>query len=172
MRLQIRSNPAKARSIAAGAGAAACALVLAAPLLAWCGCPKSAAAIYFFFSRICHQMPERSFALLGYSLAVCHRCSGIYLGFFIGTFIDIPWMHRSPKIRRFWTLAAIFPLAADFLISYSGLWTNTCVSRFATGLIFGIVVSSLFVRGLAEFLDEAPWHRLTIGDSHLKGGLS
>jgi uncharacterized membrane protein len=172
MELRTRSNQARARAIAAGACSALCALVLAAPMLASSGYHGTAAAVYFCFSRICHQIPTRSFSLLGYSLAVCHRCSGIYLGFFIGTFINIPWIHRSPCARRNWTLTAILPLAADFLIPYSGLWTNTCVSRFATGLIFGVVVSSLFVRGLAEFLDEAPWNRLAISNSHLKGGLS
>jgi uncharacterized membrane protein len=155
-----RSNSARARAIAAGASGAMCALVLAAPVLASCSYPSAAAAIYFFFSRICHQMPARSFVVLGYSIAVCHRCSGIYLGFFIGAFIDIPWIHRSPKTRRDWTLAAILLLASDALIPYLGLWTNTYLSRFATGWFFGIVAASLFVRGLAELLVEAPWRRL------------
>jgi uncharacterized membrane protein len=167
-----RSNLARARAIAAGASGAMCALVLTTPVLTSCGYHRAAAAVYFFFSRICHQMPARSFAILGYSIAVCHRCSGIYLGFFIGSLINIPWIHRSPKTRRDWTLAAILLLLSDALIPCSGLWTNTYVSRFATGMVFGIVVASLFVRGLAELLVEAPWRRLTIGDSHLKGGLS
>ena len=40
--------------------------------------------LFFLFSRLSSGMPERSFALMGLALAVCHRCSGIYLGLLPG----------------------------------------------------------------------------------------
>src|SRR5919108_3827467 len=39
---------------------------------------------YQFFSRICHQADERSFHVFGAKLAVCARCTGVYVGFLIG----------------------------------------------------------------------------------------
>ena len=113
-------------------------------------------------------MPERSFALLGVSLAVCHRCCGIYLGLFLGSLMKDPWMHRSPLTRRRWVLAATVPLALDALLPYAGLWANTDLSRFITGLWFGIPTASLLVRGFEEFLNEAPWQRFALGDSSFR----
>jgi len=170
--MDLRSHAGLARAIAAGAWSVVCGLILAAPILASRGWHAASAACYLFFSPVCHQAPERSFAILGYSLAVCHRCSGIYFGFFLGSLIDLRWIHKSPRARRCWTLAAILPLVIDVLAPYSGIWTNTYLSRFATGFVFGILISSLLVRGLAEFLDEVPQYWLAIGDSHPKGGLS
>jgi uncharacterized membrane protein len=166
------SHAALARAISAGAWSVVCALVLAPPLLASRGFHAAAAACYLIFSPICHQAPERSFEIFGYSLAVCHRCSGIYLGFLMGSLVHLSWIHRSPRTRRYWTLAAILPLVFDALAPYSGFWTNTFFSRFSTGLIFGILISSLLVCGLAEWLNDVPRYRFAIGDSHLKGGLS
>ena len=165
MNRKTRSNLVLARSVAAGVWGALCALILAPPVLASNGCPAAAAIIYFFFSPICHQMPDRSFALLGIPLAVCHRCCGIYLGLFLGALTKNPWMHRSPATRRGWVLAATIPLALDALLPYTGLWANTGLSRFITGLWFGIPTASLLVRGIEEFLNEAPWQRFALGDS-------
>jgi uncharacterized membrane protein len=167
-----RSNLVSARVIAGGACGALCALMVAPPILARHGCYVAAIACYFFFSCICHQRPERTFRLLGYPLAVCHRCSGIYLGLLMGSLFENPWIHRSPKARRYWILAASVPLAFDALAPFSGLWTNTSGTRFVTGLVFGIVTSSLLVQGIAELFTEAPWRRFALGDSNLRGGHS
>ncbi len=166
------ANSKRARTTLAGAWGVVCALILAAPILASHSCRAAASVIYLYFSFICHQIPERSFALSGYTLAVCHRCTGIYLGLFLGSLVENHFIHRSPRGRRFWVLAASAPLFLDVLLPYTGLWTSTCLSRFFSGLLIGNVISSLLVRGAAEFLSEAPWRRLAVGDSHLKGGFS
>jgi uncharacterized membrane protein len=124
-----------------------------------------AAGIYFFFSCICHQMPERVFTIFDFPLAVCHRCCGIYLGFFLGAIFKNNRLHRSPGSRRKWILAAVCPLALDALAPHCGLWTNTAWTRLATGLMFGMVTSSLLVQGIAEFRTEAPWRRITACES-------
>jgi uncharacterized membrane protein len=168
MSLGKRSNFVLARSVSAGVWGVLCALILAPPVLVSAGCHSVAAVIHLFFSPFCHQIPERSFALLGVSLAVCHRCFGIYLGLCLGSLIHNPWMHRSNAVRRRWVLVSTVPLVLDALLPYTGLWHNTGVSRFATGLCFGIPVASLLVRGVGEFLNEAPWRRFTFGDSSLR----
>ena len=166
------SNPLSVRILVAGAWGVLCALILAPPILASHHFDGVAAGIYFCFSSICHQEPERVFRILDLPLAVCHRCSGIYLGFFLGALFRNSWLHRSPGARRNWILAAACPLVFDALAPYWGLWTNTSWTRFATGLVFGLLTSSLLVRGIAEFITEAPWRLFASGASRLQGGLS
>src|SRR6266850_4461634 len=60
------------------------ALIVGAPLLAASGYNGAAVPIYRGFSRVCHQLSERSFFVEGHPLAVCARCWGLYLGFAIG----------------------------------------------------------------------------------------
>ena len=72
---------ATARILLALSWGVVCVLTLAAPLALAHG-RADALPVYLGFSFFCHQSPERSFALAGLPLAVCHRCSGIYLGLF------------------------------------------------------------------------------------------
>jgi uncharacterized membrane protein len=149
-----------ARGVLAGVFGFICALVIAAPVLAHSSV-SAAAIVYLFFSPICHQIPERSFALLGHPMAVCHRCSGIYLGLFLGSLIENNFMHRSTRIRRIWVLSAMTPLLLDLMLPLTGIWAGTYLIRFFTGLIFGMTAAWLVVRGAAELLNEQnPWQRL------------
>ena len=172
MHQRYRSNTCAARAVLSSALGILCGLMLAAPVLASLSFHRAAAIIYFCFAPICHQIPERSFALFGAPLAVCHRCAGIYLGMLLGSFINNRAMHRSAKTRRFWVLSGIVPLLLDVIAPVAGLWSGTGCTRFSTGLLFGIVISSLLVRGVEEFVQESPWRRLAPRTSQLKGGLS
>ncbi len=167
MGTESRSNFLFARAAVFSASGALCAIVLSPPFFFAAGWHTAAAAVYFFLSPFCHHMPERSFWLLGIPLAACHRCAGIYLGLFLGSWMNNRRMHRSPSTRRRWVFAAAVPMVLDAMLPHLGLWANTTASRFATGLCFGIVVASLLVRGFAEFLDEAPWRRFAFGDTSL-----
>jgi uncharacterized membrane protein len=149
-----------------------CAIQITAPILAAHSHNAVSALIYLLFSSACHQIPERSFMLAGYPLAVCHRCFGIYLGLCLGSLLKIDTIHRSPSLRKFFVLAATAPLFLDFLLSCFGLWTNTAASRFSTGLLFGLMLSSLLVRGVAELLDESSRLRFKLIDAYVKGGFS
>ncbi len=149
-----------ARAILAGVFGAIFALVLAAPLMAHWGTSAAALAYLFFFS-ICHQRPERSFTLWGHPLAVCQRCTGIYLGAFLGALVKNDFMHRSPAIRRLWVLAGMVPLLLDWILQSIGVWKGTGLIRFSTGLIFGVTAGWLVVRGAEElFRKPLLWRRL------------
>jgi uncharacterized membrane protein len=160
-----------ASAVVAAGWLAACLCALAAPILASQACFATASVLYFLFSRICHQIPERSFHLLGYSIAVCHRCFGIYVGMFLGCIADIPMMHRSPRHRRLWVLGAMAPLALDALAPIAGLWANSAFSRFSTGMLFGTLISSLVVRGFAEFARAGPRRRPMVPFPQFKGDI-
>src|SRR5438093_974292 len=90
-------------------------MVLGAPSLAAGGHFFLSALVYTVFSPICHQMPERSFELLGFPWAVCHRCCGIYLGVLLGAVVYSALSSRltSDEILRCWVAAATAPLLLD-----------------------------------------------------------
>src|ERR1700683_2548556 len=61
----------------------ALALLVAAltpPALMRLGQPLAAMAVSAFFSKLCHQRPDRALYLFGAPAAVCLRCLGIYAG--------------------------------------------------------------------------------------------
>jgi len=170
MYLSTHSKLVSARFISAGVWCLLCILVISAPILASQARSIASSVLYFLFSGVCHQLPSRSFFICGFPLAVCHRCTGIYLGLFLGSLIVNRFIHRSPGERRVWALVFVTPLLLDVLLSHGGLWTGTSLTRFLTGLLFGNLLSSLFLRGIEEWMEEPPWRRLWICDLHLKGG--
>jgi uncharacterized membrane protein len=159
------------RILLAAAWGALCLAVTAAPWLAAHSYHNVASVLYLLFSGICHQIPERSFALSGYPLPVCHRCFGIYSGLFFGCFVVPCGVHRHASLRRYLVLGSMTALAVDALAPLAGLWNNSALSRFSTGLLFGIVASLLVVRGLEEFAQEFSWRRLGMRPPQLKGDL-
>jgi len=116
-------------------------LILVAPLLA--SRPSTepfSRPIYFVFSAACHQRPERSFHLWGRPLAVCARCTSIYLGILIGSALyPLLGSPPVPKLRLLFIAAA--PLLLDGFSQLMGLRSSTNTARGVTGLIFGIALA-------------------------------
>ena len=128
------------------------ALIVGAPLLRAGGMEAAAGAVYGAFALLCHQMDGRSFHLLGFKLAVCARCFGLYAGALLGALVyplarplarrDLPW--------RGWLLAAAVPTTVDFALGFFGVWENTHASRFLTASLLGVVVAFYFVPGVVD----------------------
>lgn len=123
--------------------------------------------LYRSFSAICHQMPERSFHLHGFPLAVCSRCTGIYAGFLVGLLIAplVRNLRECEMPHRRWLILAALPVLADFSVDFVGLVNNTFVSRAATGALFGAVAAFYilpgFVATFREFSTETfLWRKL------------
>jgi len=116
-------------------------LLVAWPVLnaAW-GLGASAGWVYLVFKLVCHQIPSRSFHALGHQLAVCHRCTGIYVGFWLGLLILPRWRWLSGRLLAQPRVLILFalPMAVNVVLD------NTPWGRFATGLAAGFPVS-LFV---------------------------
>ncbi len=125
--------------------------IVAAPLAAARG-SSLAAPIYLFFHQICHQQAGRSFALDGHQLAVCHRCTGLYLGFLVGLVVTyvVPtldqWIRERP-IRITWFLV---PMLVDVALFPFNTWQT----RFATGLIATLTLSTLVVAAVRQVLQK------------------
>ena len=124
----------------------------AAPLLRSGGHGLSAFVVYRVFSPLCHQIPERSFHLAGYPLAVCARCTGLYVGGLAGLLLyplARPLTNRSTP-RRGWLFVAAAPTLIDFALGFFGVWDNTHWSRFLTALVAGAACAFYVVPGLVD----------------------
>jgi uncharacterized membrane protein len=126
--------------------------IIAAPLLLSGGVASFSSPLYTFFSYICHQIPERSLHMLGHQMAVCSRCFGVYFGLLAGMAIYPLWrpVDEIEPIPRFWLFLSLIPIAIDWSLTMFGVWENTHVSRFLTGLILGAACSTFIVPALVE----------------------
>jgi uncharacterized membrane protein len=113
-----------------------------------------ASFLYALFAPVCHQIPGRSFTFCGFPLAVCARCLGIYSGFLAGLAV-------YPAARGFSRVAVpgiwlflLFsvPIGFDFVGGVLGLWASPNALRFATGLVWGLLLPFYFLTGTAELL--------------------
>lgn len=136
-------------------------LVVAAPLAQAGGHHSLAAVIYGAYSRLCHQIPERSFFIAGHQFAVCARCTGLYAGFTVAT-LGYPLV-RSLRITdappRRWLFVAAVPMAIDFSLGYFGIWENTHLSRLLTGALLGSVAVFYVMPGQLD-LSLTDWRKL------------
>jgi uncharacterized membrane protein len=125
--------------------------IVIAPVLRSAG--KGASLIvYACFAPVCHQMPDRSFVLAGYPLAVCARCFGIYAGFLGGT-LFYPFVRGLSSVRlprRLSFLAVSIPIGIDAAANALGLWNTPNLARFLLGLPWGGVLPFYLLTALGE----------------------
>ena len=114
---------------------------LTLPWLDWLrGGPGWVSALAYLAGRpFCHQIADRSFCLAGVPLALCARCTGLVLGFWLG-WLTAGILKGTTTVQaesRFLLLAAVAPLAIDGLLNYFGLVDSPNLWRCATGLLAG-----------------------------------
>lgn len=128
------------------------AVIVAPPFLISNGI--SASPIYKFFGYICHQIPERSFHVLGHQFAVCSRCFGVYFGLFAGVLTYPLWrpIDSVEPLPRFWLVLSMLPISIDWSLGFFEIWENTHVSRFITGAILGTTCAIYIVPALVEIV--------------------
>ncbi|MBU0635662.1 DUF2085 domain-containing protein [Candidatus Micrarchaeota archaeon] len=89
---------------------------------------------------VCHQKPERCFKIKKYTLPLCSRCTGVFMGIVIGLLTD--FLRPLWEINAFFPTIAfmilILPIAADGLGQLWGLWKSNNAGRFITGLLAGL----------------------------------
>lgn len=122
------------------------------PVAASSGYESLSKAVYKFFSYICHQIPERSLHLAGHQLGVCSRCFGVYFGLFLGFAVYPLWrkVEDIDPLPRFWLFLSMIPIGIDWSLGIFGIWENTHLSRFITGLILGFACATYIIPALVE----------------------
>ncbi|HEV8136731.1 MAG TPA: DUF2085 domain-containing protein [Pyrinomonadaceae bacterium] len=132
-------------------------LIVGAPLAAASNHQQFAVAIYHSFKTFCHQLPERSFFIVGHQFAVCARCTGLYGGFALLLLLYplIRSLHSTdvPKVK--WLFLAAVPLGIDFSLTLFGIWENTHTSRLLTGMLLGGVTVFYVMPGILELAQRA-----------------
>jgi uncharacterized membrane protein len=121
-----------------------CALIVAPALLRSVDAASPVTStLYRAFSHVCHQNDARSLHVAGSPLAVCERCSAIYLGFLIG--VGIGFSIGSPQPGRLlrWWMVAIVPMLTDVTLEVLGLSPGFTASRLGTGGLFGFVAAAI-----------------------------
>jgi uncharacterized membrane protein len=138
--------------LVSGAGLFLATIVLA-PLALAHGHIGIAHVIYGGFSVACHQMPERSFQVSGFPLAVCARCLGLYAGAGAGALLYplLRSLGRRDAPARGWLIAAALPTTIDFALGSLGIWPNTHLSRFATAALLGAVAAFFIAPAVLAF---------------------
>jgi len=118
------------------AGAAWCAAIIAAPLF-------DSGFLYGLFSSICHQYPERSWFLSGQPLAVCIRCTSIYVGFLVALAFELP--PRTGFLRFAVALTGVEVVVAHLVIDME-------VVRPLSGLLLGLSAAGFVAQGVRELV--------------------
>lgn len=119
---------------------------ISAPVLAHYKIYDLSGMLTYLFSGSCHQMPDRSFWIMGYPMALCSRCTGIYAGSFFGCMHKIIF-NKNYTLLMFivFIIIALSDIALNFLFAINtGLYI-----RFFAGILIGLV----FVEVLSRFID-------------------
>ncbi len=131
--------------LAAGAVAWAMVIVAAPIALQAATAVGPAAVVYEVSSRICHQRPERSFAIAGFQMPVCARCSALYLSAAVGVCAAWSTRRRKAEVPRAPLVLAALPTAATFALEAAGVMSFSNVWRAMSALPLGAFAGWLFV---------------------------
>jgi len=132
---------------------------MAAPFLAASGHPLAALAAKWIYAPFCHQQLSRSLSLFGFPVSVCHRCLAIYVSFTLVLLLS-GMLVRGRGFSRLALLCFLLPMLSDFLFDVAGLWTNTPVTRMASGVVAGIGLAYFLVPAMRELGREMRDRRL------------
>jgi len=103
--------------------------------------------VYHIFHGLCHQMPERALSAGGFSMPLCARCAGLYIGLLVALpyllyrALTEPLAVTKPVIAAAAAAAVLF--AADGVANAVGLWDTPKALRFGTGIALGAALSPL-----------------------------
>lgn len=104
----------------------------------------------FWFELHCERDPARTLRLSGVPLAVCARCSGIYLGLGLGALLRAPRL--SARALRLWVGGGAALMLLDVSVEDQGLHGSWPLLRLLTGVLLAYPVGA----GLGAFIARAP----------------
>jgi uncharacterized membrane protein len=130
-------------------------LPILAPILMAIGAADLSAAIFQAYALTCHQMPSRSFFILGYQMAYCERNTAIYLAM---AGAGLAYTRLRPRglgpLPWRWYLLLILPMAVDGFTQLFGWRESTWLLRVVTGSLFGAATVWLAFPYLQQSFDE------------------
>ena len=107
-----------------------------------------ASMVYAASSRICHQLPDRSFELVDVYLPVCARCFGLYASGTLGALLAwTPFRMRRTQSRSLLLIAAV-PTGVTWTLEVAGLAHFSNVARALAAVPLGAAAGWVFVQML------------------------
>ena len=111
----------------------------------------SSPILNLFYHNVCHQADHKLIIINGFSLLVCARCSGIYLGALItSVFVLISLWNIKVSLILF--KFALIILVADVIINNIIFNDYNKLSAFFTGLFFGAVCFLMVISIIENYI--------------------
>ena len=122
-----------------------------------------AALVRMAGAQVCHQRQERSFHVRGRPLAVCGRCTGLYVSGAFGLLVatsrrrrhglsasmNAPtWWPTRLDVRAGWIALAALPTQATWSMEVAGVWNPGTPLRAIAALPLGLTAGWLLARAL------------------------
>ncbi|MDY0083960.1 MAG: DUF2085 domain-containing protein [Ignavibacteriaceae bacterium] len=104
-----------------------------------------------FYSAVCHQNINKSFICGNIHYLVCARCSGIYFGTALTSFVVI-FINRSFKIKTKLLILFSLPLIADVLLTTINIYDYNKILSAITGFLFGSIVFLYILSAIENLL--------------------
>jgi uncharacterized membrane protein len=92
--------------------------------------------MYSSGDTLCHQKANRSFFINGNQLPYCARCTGIFLGILLGSFIGIL---LTAELKWYWVVMGLLPIGIDGIGQLFSLWESFNLIRLFTGAFAGLL---------------------------------
>ncbi|MCD4848524.1 MAG: DUF2085 domain-containing protein [Candidatus Aegiribacteria sp.] len=115
------------------------------PVLERLSSESTAGSIRCVYKLLCHGIPDRCPQLFGRPAAVCVRCTGIYISFFIGCAIIFPIL-RNKLVLKTTLLTSIFfsgAMATQWIMEFKGSISVSPFLQIVTGFLWGLGLSQL-----------------------------
>jgi uncharacterized membrane protein len=122
-----------------------------APLLMYYGYTTVANYIYFAYRMTCHQLPSRSYTIFEHQVAVCHRCTAIWIGILLGGFIFL-FIRRT--IPFHWLVLVLIPMGLDGGTQLAGLLYEVLPGWILTGFavsVWLLLTAILWMAGVSRW---------------------
>lgn len=132
--------------------------LFAAPALDAAG-SRGGVAVRLLYAPLCHQRAARSLSFDGHPLAVCARCTGLYLGGFAGLACGlVASASRLRRLRPRWLFFAVVPTATDAALVALGLPSLDSGPRLVSALPAGLVAGLFLASAIADLVST---HRVS-----------
>ncbi len=130
-----------------------------APILMAHDFTASANVIYSIYRFVCHQMPSHSHFIEGEQMAICQRCTAIYLSMAVGGLVYAALRRRVSVLPFRWYILFLVPIAMDGGAGMFSVWLyyfpSVIYGLWGVGLtIMAISLAMLYRQGLFT------WHGL------------
>ena len=127
--------------------------VFGAFLVPWLEAREASAATPFrlFYAPLCHQLDSRSLQVDSRAVAVCARCTGLYIGGLLGLLLAARFVvGRGRDPRPVWFAVAVAPTLVDAVLPWIGLTGLPNGPRLLLALPAGLMAGVFLAIGIYD----------------------